>query len=87
MCIRDSLTDYGGNNNSLFQKFYQNYITRLFNKKTRLFQFSAILPLKVLLNVTLDDLIIVGTRAYTINKMTTKLQSGETSFELLNEPS
>jgi hypothetical protein len=83
----ESLTDYGGNNNSLFQKFYQNYITRLFNKKTRLFQFSAILPLKVLLNVTLDDLIVVGTRAYTINKMTTKLQSGETSFELLNEPS
>jgi len=31
-------------------------------------------------------LIIVGTRAYTINKMSTKLQSGETNFELLNEP-
>jgi len=82
-----TLTDYGGNNNSLFQKYYTNYITRVFNKKTRIFKFSAILPLKVLLNLTLDDLIIVGTRAYTINKMSTKLQSGETSLELLNEPS
>ena len=81
-----TLTDYSGNNNSLFQLYYQNYITRVFNKRTRIFKFSAILPLKVLLNLTLDDLIVVGTRAYTINKMSTKLQSGETNFELLNEP-
>ena len=81
-----TLTDYGGNNNSLFQKYYENYITRIFNKKTRIFKFSAILPLKVLLNLTLDDTVIVGTRAYTINKMSTKLQSGETNFELFNEP-
>ena len=82
-----TLTDYGGNNNSLFQTYYQNYITRVFNKKTRIFKFSAVLPLKVLLTLTLDDLIVVGTRAYTINKMSTKLQSGETNLELLNEPS
>lgn len=82
-----TLTDYGGNNNSLFQTYYTNYITRVFNKRTRIFKFSAVLPLKVLLTLTLDDLIVVGTRAYTINKMSTKLQSGETNFELLNEPS
>ena len=81
-----TLTDYGGNNNSLFQTYYTNYITRVFNKKTRIFKFSAVLPLKVLLTLTLDDLIVVGTRAYTINKMSTKLQTGETNFELLNEP-
>ena len=81
-----TLTDYGGTNNSLFQNYYTNYITRVFNKKTRIFKYSAILPLKVLLNLTLDDLIVIGTRAYTINKMSTKLQSGETNFELLNEP-
>ena len=81
-----TLTDYGGNNNSLFQLYYNNYITRVFNKKTRIFNFTAILPLKVLLNLTLDDLIVIGTRAYTINMMTIKLQSGETNLELLNEP-
>ena len=41
-----TLTDYGGNNNSLFQTYYTNYITRVFNKRTRIFKFSAILPLK-----------------------------------------
>ena len=79
------LTDFGGVNNSLFQKYYENYITRVFNKKTRLFNYKAILPLKILLQLTLDDKVIVGTRLFTINSMTTKLQSGETEFELLNE--
>lgn len=80
-----NLTDYSGQNNSLFLKNYQNYITRVYNKKTRLYRYSAILPLKVLLQLTLDDKVIVGTRIFTINSMTTKLQSGETEFELLNE--
>ena len=80
-----NLTDYSGNNNSLFQKNYENYITRVFNKKTRLFNYKAILPLKILLQLSLDDKVIVGTRLFTINSMTTKLQSGETEFELLNE--
>jgi len=82
-----NLTDYGGANNSLFQLYYENYITRVFNKKTRLFKYKAILPLSILIKLSLDDKIIVGTREFTINKMTTKLQSGETELELLNEPS
>ena len=82
-----NLTDYGGNNNSLFQNFYENYITRLFNKKIRLYKYSAILPLKILLQLNLNDFLVIGTRLFTINKMSTKLQSGETNFELLNEPS
>ena len=81
-----TLTDYGGVNNSLFEKYYTNYITRVFKIKTRLYKLKAILPLKELIKISLDDKIIVGTRAFTINKMTTKLQSGETQFELLSEP-
>jgi len=80
-----NLTDYGGNNNSLFQLNYEDYITDVFSKKARLYKFSAVLPLKILLQLTLDDKIIIGTRLYKINSMTTKLQSGETEFELLNE--
>ena len=81
-----TLTDYGGTNNSLFEKYYTNYITRVFKRKTRLYKLKAILPLKELIKISLDDKIIVGTREFTINKMTTKLQSGETQFELLSEP-
>ena len=81
-----TLTDYGGNNNSLFQKFYENYIVRVFNTKTRIFKYKAILPLKFLLNYSLADKVFVNGRSFTINKITTKLQTGESSLELLNEP-
>ena len=80
-----TLTDYGGENNSLFQLYYENYILRILNKKTRLYKVKAILPLKELLKISLDDTIIIGTREFTINKMTTKLQSGETQLELLSK--
>lgn len=80
-----TLTDYAGENNSLFQLYYENYILRILNKKTRLYKVKAILPLKELLKISLDDTIIIGTREFTINKMTTKLQSGETQLELLSK--
>ena len=81
-----TLTNYSGLTNSLFELYYKNYILKGFNKKTRLYKLKAILPLKELIKISLDDKIIVGTREFTINKMTTKLQSGETELELLSEP-
>jgi len=80
-----SLTDYSGITNSLFNLYYKSYIERVFNIKTRLYKFKALLPLGILLELSLDDKILVGTHCYTINKMTTKLQSGETELELLSE--
>jgi len=81
-----TLTDYGGNNNSLFLKYYQDYITRVYNTKTRIFKFDAVLPLKFLLTYTLADKIFIDGRAFTINKITTNLQTGKSTLELLNEP-
>jgi len=80
-----SLRNYSGITNSLFELYYKSYIQRVFNVKTRLCKFKCVLPLRVLLKLSLDDKIIVGTNLYTINKMTTKLQSGETDLELLSE--
>lgn len=81
-----TLTDYGGNNNSLFQNYYQEYIQRVFNTKTRIFRFKAVLPLKFLLTYSLADRIYISGRAFTINKITTDLQTGRSMLELLNEP-
>tara|TARA_R100001163_G_C5063986_1_gene201428 strand:+ start:513 stop:2732 length:2220 start_codon:yes stop_codon:yes gene_type:complete len=82
-----TLTDYGGSNNSLFQKFYQTYIQRVFNTKTRIFKYKAVLPLKFLLTYSLADKVFISGRAFTINKITTDLQTGRSTLELLNEPS
>ena len=79
-----SLTDYGGNNNSLFQNYYQNYITRVFDSRNRLFKFKVKLPLEFLLNFSLADTIKIGNREFTINKVTADLTTGESTMELLN---
>ena len=79
-----SLTDYGGNNNSLFQNYYQNYITRVFDSRNRLFKFQVKLPLEFLLNFSLADKVNIGNREFTINKITADLTTGESTMELLN---
>ena len=71
----------------LFQKFYQTYIQRVFNTKTRIFKYKAVLPLKFLLTYSLADKVFISGRAFTINKITTDLQTGRSTLELLNEPS
>ena len=81
-----TLTDYGGLNNSLFQNYYQEYILRVYNTKTRIFKYKAVLPLKFLLTYSLADRIYISGRAFTINKITTNLQTGKSTLELLNEP-
>lgn len=79
-----SLTDYGGNNNSLFQNYYQNYITRVFDSRNRLFKFKVKLPLEFLLNFSLADKVKIGNREFSINKVTADLTTGESTMELLN---
>ena len=80
-----TLTDYGGLNNSLFQNYYQAYIQRVFNNDTRIFKYKAILSLNFLLTYSLADRVYVLGRMFTINKITTNLQTGQSTLELLNE--
>ena len=81
-----TLTDYGGQNNSLFLNYHKNYIIRVYNTKTRIFKFKAVLPLKFLLTYSLADKVFIDGRAFTINKINTNLQTGKSTLELLNEP-
>lgn len=69
---------------TLFQTYYSNYIIDVFKEKSRLFSFSAYLPLKVLLELRLNDVIIISGDRFRVNSMTTDLQTGKTQFELKN---
>ena len=80
-----TLTDYGGNNNSLFQLYYEDYIVRVFNNRTRIFKYNAVLPLNFLLTYTLADRVLITGRTFTIKKITTDLQTGKSTLELLNQ--
>jgi len=70
---------------TLFLKYYQDYILQVFNPKNRLTKIKAILPLSVLLNFELNDRFKIGDRLFRINKITTNLTNGESDMELLNE--
>ena len=70
---------------TLFQKYYSNYITSIFNSKNRLTKVTAYLPLKVLLNFTLADRFDINGQRYKINSIKTNLKTGKSDIELLNE--
>lgn len=84
--FKEELNEYTGSSFSqtLFQNFYSNYIVDVFREKSRLFSFSAYLPLKVLLELKLNDVIIISGEKFRVNSMTTDLQTGKTQFELKN---
>jgi hypothetical protein len=71
--------------NTLFQKFYSNYISDIFDYSRRLVKVKAILPQSFLLNYKLSDTIVISNEEFIINKITTNLQTGESSLELLNK--
>jgi hypothetical protein len=70
---------------TLFLKYYQNYIMQVFNPKNRLTKIKAILPLSVLIKFKLNDRFKIVDRLFRINKITTNLTTGESDMELLNE--
>tara|TARA_R110001592_G_C13131500_1_gene746604 strand:- start:2 stop:2086 length:2085 start_codon:yes stop_codon:yes gene_type:complete len=73
------------NSNSLFQNYYTNYITDVFNIKRRLTKVKAYLPLRILLNYSLADTFIINNVNYKINTVNTNFSTGQSNIELLNE--
>ncbi len=69
---------------TLFENFYKNYQTDIYNNKKRLIKVKAYIPLKMIYNLKLNDQISLNNNSYRINSITTNLTTGESSIELLN---
>jgi hypothetical protein len=74
-----------GFTNTLFQAYYREYITSVFNPTNRITKVSAYLPLRILLNYTLADRFVIGANSYKINSIKTNLKNGKSEIELLND--
>ena len=74
-----------GFTNTLFQAYYSEYITSVFNPTNRITKVSAYLPLRILLNYTLADRFVIGANSYKINSIKTNLKNGKSEIELLND--
>lgn len=80
-----SVPSDNGFTNTLFQAYYSNYITSVFNPTNRITKVSAYLPLRILLNYTLADRFVIAGNSYKINSIKTNLKNGKSDIELLND--
>lgn len=71
--------------NSLYQTYYQNYLTNIFDSKARLIKVSGILPTSLLTTLKLNDRLVIRDKRYLINNMVIDLTTGEVQFELLTD--
>jgi hypothetical protein len=68
---------------TLFTRFYYNYITNIFRENARLIKFNAFLPLRFILNYNLNDYIIIDGKKYRINSIKTNLLNNKSELELI----
>ena len=71
------------NTNSLFSRFYQNYIVQTFNQNGRIIKVSARLPVSFILNYRVNDVILIDGQEYYINNITIDLTTGKSELELI----
>ena len=76
--------DFGASNNTLFTKFYENYVLTVFDPTKRIFKFTAFMPPSFLIHYRLNDQLKIHDRVYRINSITTNLNTGKTTLELIN---
>ncbi len=82
-----NLTNYSQNGytNSLFKKFYANYINGIFEEKKRIYKLKGYLPTDILVNYRLNDELVIQDRTFTINSISTNFKTEVSQLELLNK--
>jgi len=70
---------------SLFNLWYKNYISGLYNIRCRIVKLKAIMPITKLSTIKLNDKIVYKDKKYIINQFSTDLTTGEVDFELISD--
>ena len=74
-----------GFSQGLYNNYWKDYITDLYDRKRRVFMYKAQLPLGVMLALKINGKLTIGERNYIINQMKLNLSTGEAQMELLND--
>ena len=75
----------GTNENSLFQNYHKNYLLGIYDKQSRLIDISAYLPVRIVMKLKLEDVVIIKGRKYRINSLKLNITTGESKMELMND--
>ncbi len=71
-------------NRSLYNTEWVDYITDLYNRKRRIYEIEAVLPLGKMATLEMNDTIVWNNGKYVINNVQLNLTTGRATFELLN---
>jgi hypothetical protein len=71
--------------NSLYYNFWKTYIEELYNKKTRVLSLKCKLPIRILLNLGLNDRFIIGDYKYKISTVKVDLTNGDADIEIFSD--
>ena len=74
------LPNYTG---TLYNNYYSSYIENLFLQNSRLVRYTAYLPLHIILNYTLADILIVNGQQFRINSLNINLTNNKSQIELI----
>lgn len=72
-------------NESLYNRFYSDYVTAVFQEFARKFTYKAYLPLGTLLSYELRDRFKIGQNTYKIDSVNTNMQTQESTLVLYND--
>ena len=77
--------EYTGNTitNSLFKLYYENYISSLFSRGSRIYGVKAYLNLSTILDYNMNDTFIINGREFFINSIRTNLTDGLSELDLI----
>ena len=70
---------------TLYNQFWEDYITDLYSTSRRVYSMKAILPFKVAAQLRMNDKLDISGRRYIINQIKINLRTDEATLELLND--
>ena len=71
--------------NTLYYNYYSSYLKNLFLYNNRLVSVRCIFPISLLTSLKLNDRLIIRDKRYTINNISSNLNTGEVQLELLHD--
>jgi hypothetical protein len=74
-----------GFSQGLYNTYWKDYITDLYDTQRRVFKYRAQLPLGIMLALKVNDKLTIGERNYIINQLKLNLTTGDAEMELLND--
>ena len=70
---------------TLYNQFWEDYITDLYSSQRRIYQMKAILPFNVSSKLKMNDKLDINGRRYVINEIQINLRTDEATLQLLND--